>query len=133
MYDKILPNPNSKHGLTEYLSKRGESKLESFHDRQANFANSGMRNSLADNLNLMGTARCNLAICHKRGLIAVANDENPTWCQMTTTTNATSVEDLESSLKTESRYVGYMYGVLGCAIHSFRTHNLIRFPVTERH
>jgi len=32
MYDKILPNPNSTHQLTEYLSKRGESKLEAFHD-----------------------------------------------------------------------------------------------------
>ena len=57
MYDKIPPNPNSKHGLTEYLSKRGESKLEAFHDRFAHFANCGMRDSLADNLNLAGTAR----------------------------------------------------------------------------
>ena len=27
MYDKILPSPNSTHQLTEFLSKRGESKL----------------------------------------------------------------------------------------------------------
>jgi hypothetical protein len=72
MYDEIPPHPNSKHGLTEYLSKRGESKLESFHDRLTHFANSGMRNSLADNLCLAGTARWNLNIRHKRGLISLA-------------------------------------------------------------
>jgi len=32
MYDELLPNPNSTHQLTEFLSKRGESKLEAFHD-----------------------------------------------------------------------------------------------------
>ena len=80
MHDVILPNPNSKHQLTECLSLRGESKLEAFHDRAGNFANTGMRNSLADNLNLMGTARFNLAIRHKRSL-AIKNTpeiENPT-------------------------------------------------------
>ena len=75
MYDEILPGPNSKHNLIEYLSKRGESKLESFHDRFAHFANSGMRDSLADNLNLCGTARYNLSIRHKRALIATANQQ----------------------------------------------------------
>ena len=69
MYDSIPPNPNSRHGLVEYLSKRGESKLESFHDRASHFANSGMRNTLADNLNLMGTAQHNVRIRHKRRLI----------------------------------------------------------------
>jgi len=68
MYEKILPNPNSPHQLTEYLSKRGESKLEAFHDRFAHFANCGMRDTLADNLNLAGTARYNLGIRHKRSL-----------------------------------------------------------------
>ena len=77
MYDRILPSPNSQHNLTEYLSRRGESKLEAFHDRFAHFANSGMRNSLADNLNLMGTARYNLAIRYKRTLI-VDNNNNKT-------------------------------------------------------
>jgi len=71
MYDKIPPNPNSRHQLTEYLSKRGESKLEAFHDRLAHFANSGMRDSLADNLHLAGTARYNLAIRHKRILLTL--------------------------------------------------------------
>jgi len=69
MYDKILPNPNSKHQLIEYLSLRGESKLESFHDRFAHFANCGMRASLADNLNLAGTARYNMTIRHKRSMM----------------------------------------------------------------
>lgn len=62
MCDKMLPNQNSTHQLTEFLSRRGESKLEAFHDRLAHFANSGMRNRLADNLNLAGTARFNLAM-----------------------------------------------------------------------
>ena len=57
MYHKILLGPNSNHQLTQYLSKRGESKLEAFHDRFAHFANCGMRNTLAKNLNLAGTAR----------------------------------------------------------------------------
>ena len=69
MYDEIPPHVNSSHGLTEYLSRRGESKLEAFHDRLSNFANSGMRATLADNLHLAGTARYNLAIRHKRSLI----------------------------------------------------------------
>ena len=56
MYDVIEPNPNSPHGLKEYLSRRGESNLESFHLMLAHFGNTGMRESLADNLNLTGTA-----------------------------------------------------------------------------
>ena len=39
MYDTILPNPNSPHGLNEYLSRRGESTLESFHLMLAHFGN----------------------------------------------------------------------------------------------
>jgi len=68
MCEKILPNPNSTCQLTEFLSLRGESKLEAFHGRFAHFANCGTRNSLADNLNLAGTSRCNLSIRHKRSL-----------------------------------------------------------------
>jgi len=73
MYDKMPPNPNSKHQLTECVSKRGESKLESFHNRLAHCANSGMRNSLSDNLHLAGTARHNLGIRHKRRLLTLEN------------------------------------------------------------
>ena len=71
MYDRILPHPNNKHNLVEYPSKRGESKLESFHDRFANFSNFGMRDTLANNLNFCGTARYNRAIRHGRSLIVV--------------------------------------------------------------
>ena len=78
MYQTILPNPNSTHQLTEYLSLRGESKLEAFHDRFAHFANCGMRESLADSLNLAGTARYNLTIRHVRALVSTNNIENPT-------------------------------------------------------
>ena len=73
MYDMMLPNPNSTHQLTEFLSKRGESKPEAFHDRLAHFANCGMRNRLAHNLKLAGTARFNIAIRQKRSLLTTAN------------------------------------------------------------
>ena len=76
MYEKTLPNPNSSHQLTEFLSKRGESKLEAFHDRLAHFANSGMRERSADNLNLAGTARFNIAMRHKRRLVTTENTSN---------------------------------------------------------
>ena len=79
MYDKILPNPNSKHGLVEYISKRGESKLEGYHDRTTHFGNSGMRNTLCDSLNLAGTCRWNMTIRHKRSLAVESSktEENP--------------------------------------------------------
>ena len=77
MHQYTLPNPNSSHQLTEHLSLRGESKLEAFHDRFAHFANCGMRDSLADSLNLAGTARCNLTIRHVRALVSTNNVENP--------------------------------------------------------
>jgi len=66
----LLPNPNPTHQLTEHLPKRGESKLEAFHDRFAHFANCGMIDALADNLNLADSARHNLAIRHKRSLVS---------------------------------------------------------------
>jgi hypothetical protein len=71
MYVSIAPNPNSSHGLTEYLSRRGESSLESFHLLLAHFGNCGMKDSLADNLNLTGTARYNLMIRHKYRLASL--------------------------------------------------------------
>ena len=57
------------------MSRRGESRLEAFHLLLAHFAHCGMRNSLADNLNLAGTARFNLSICHKLRL-SLLNDSN---------------------------------------------------------
>jgi hypothetical protein len=65
MYLKIPPNPNTKHGLPEYVSLRCESKLEGFHHPLANFANTAMRPSLCDNLNLIGTSRYNVKIRHR--------------------------------------------------------------------
>jgi len=59
MYAVITPSPNSAHGLNECLSRRGESSLESFPLTLAHFGNCGMRTTLADNLNLTGTARYN--------------------------------------------------------------------------
>jgi hypothetical protein len=74
MYFVIKPHPSSPHGLNEYLSRRGESSLESFHLLLAHFANCGMRNSLADNLNLTGTARFNITIRHKMRLVQLPTD-----------------------------------------------------------
>lgn len=65
MHCVIQPIPNLPHGLKECISRRGESSLESFHLMLAHFGNSGMRNVLADNLNLTGAARHNLAIRHR--------------------------------------------------------------------
>ena len=73
MYDVTPPSPTSTHQLNEHLSRRGESCLESFHLMLAHFGNCGMRTSLADNLNLCGTARYNLSIRHKRHLLTLQN------------------------------------------------------------
>jgi hypothetical protein len=75
MYVTIPPSPNSKHNLPQFLSRRVESKLESFHDNLSHFANCGMRSSLSDNLNLAGTARYNLAI--RRRVLLSQSQENP--------------------------------------------------------
>ncbi len=65
MYYEIKPPANSPHQLSEWLSRRGESTLEAFHNMLAHFGNCGMKPSLADNLNLTGTARHNVTIRHK--------------------------------------------------------------------
>jgi len=75
MYFVIPPSPNSAHNLNEYLSRRGESSLESFHCLLAHFANCGMRDSLADNLNLTGTARFNLGIRTKMRIASATTTE----------------------------------------------------------
>jgi hypothetical protein len=75
MYDMIQPSPRCKHSLTEYLSKRGESKLESYHDRSVHYANTGMRASLVDSLSLVGMAAHNLRIRHKRSFRLSENRE----------------------------------------------------------
>jgi len=78
MHDVMPPNPNSPHGLPECLSRRGESNLESFHLMLAHFGNAGMRESLADNLNLTGTARYNLKTRHKRRLTGASSTDEKT-------------------------------------------------------
>jgi len=71
MHDVTPANSNSPHGLKEHLSRRGQSNLESFHLMLAQFGNTGIRESLADNLNLAGTAHHNLKIRH--------NEEKSDW------------------------------------------------------
>ena len=76
MYISIEPPETKKiWNLTEYLSMRGESRLEGFHDPLANFGNTGMTPPLCDCLNLAGTARYNLVIRHKRGLTKLPQSE----------------------------------------------------------
>jgi len=75
MHFAVPAHPESKHKLNTYLSKRGESKLEQFHDTLAHFANCGMRESLADALNLCGTARHNVGVRHRLSLALTT--ENP--------------------------------------------------------
>ena len=89
MYTTLEPSPTSTHKLPEYLSLRGESKLEGFHDPLSNFANGGMRESLCDALNLAGTARYNVNIRHKiylrslntkeRGNLTILLEEVPSY------------------------------------------------------
>lgn len=55
--------------------QKGRSNLECFHLSLAHFGNSGMRESLAENLNLTGTTRHNLNIRHKSRLDALPFDE----------------------------------------------------------
>jgi hypothetical protein len=62
MYREVKPPRNAKHNCSTWVSFRGESKLESFHDNLAHFGNCGMDRKLCDILNLAGTARYNFTI-----------------------------------------------------------------------
>ena len=62
IYREVKPPPRAKHGLSKWISKRAESKLESFHENVGNFGNTGMGHELCDALNLCGTARYNRVI-----------------------------------------------------------------------
>jgi len=81
MHDTIKPSPNAAHQLNECVACRGEScldPLEAFHNMLEHFGNCGMRSTLADNLNLTGTATCNLTMRHKRRLTSSSlTPENP--------------------------------------------------------
>jgi hypothetical protein len=59
MYRSANAASKSKHGLKTQISNRGESRLEAFHGLSADFANTGMRESLADVLTIQGTADAN--------------------------------------------------------------------------
>jgi hypothetical protein len=60
VYRKQNPPPGAKHGLPVYRAQRGESNLESLHFMFSNYANGGMRPSIADMLNLKGLTRHNV-------------------------------------------------------------------------
>jgi hypothetical protein len=68
MYVEVKARSKSKHGLSVWVSKRGESKLEGSHAPLAHYANTGTREESADHLNLAGTARYNKKVRHKYGL-----------------------------------------------------------------
>ena len=95
MYKVIPPNENSTHQLTQFVSLRGESKLESFHDNLAHFGNCGMSASLSDNLNLCGTARYNLTIRNRLRLIKKSKEERKkvpaSWETVVSFTNHTQL------------------------------------------
>ncbi len=59
MYRSANASSKSKHGLKTQISNRGESRLECFHGLSADFANTSMRESLADALTIEGTAEAN--------------------------------------------------------------------------
>ena len=114
--DEMPAHPKSKHQLSEFLSKRGESKLESCHDRLAHFANCGMRDTLADNLNLAGTARHNLSIRHKRSFLTPEKTaENPSeWMENRLKTPAAWEKVAPCFNHTELSCVNAMANAVGC-------------------
>jgi hypothetical protein len=75
MYKEIPANPNSKHGLSEWRSLRGESNLESYHGALQHYGNTGQKTSLADNLNLEGTTKRNMNKWQQEQLIEMPAEE----------------------------------------------------------
>ena len=59
IYRKVGAAPRTKHGLPQYRSQRGESNLECMHGLMQHFANTGMRASLSDTINIDGIASFN--------------------------------------------------------------------------
>ena len=76
-YREIKPSRASKHQLSRWVSLRGESKLENFHNPLAHFANSAMKAGIADSLNLLGTARHNVKTRYLLWLAATDPLERP--------------------------------------------------------
>ena len=75
MYREIKPHPKSSHQLSEWVSYRGESKLESWHNNLAHFSNGGTNEKLSDGLNLCGTARYNRQIQHKLRFVSKTTEQ----------------------------------------------------------
>ena len=100
---EIKASPRSKHGLSMFISKRPESKLESFHDNLAHFGNCGMRDSLCDSFNLCGTVRYNLRIRHTMQLAKLdANQRSKMpaqWEDVVSCTNHTELKHINKLAK----------------------------------
>ena len=79
VYTTIPPTKRMAHGLSTYLSNRGESRLENFHGKQAHFGNCGMRTSLADFLAITGCARHNVRIRFKKEGLESRVQDLPAW------------------------------------------------------
>ncbi len=77
MYREKKPSKKQQqtHGLSEWVSLRPESKLESWHSHLVLYANCGMTPELADNLNLQGTAKYNRDIRHKIRMEDLSDEE----------------------------------------------------------
>ena len=68
VYREIKPNPDSKHQLSVFESRRLESHLEQFHKQLAHFGNTSMNKELADALSMRGTTEHNILVRHKNNL-----------------------------------------------------------------
>lgn len=67
LYTKLLPGKGSESKLDKFVGNRGvESKGEKSNHLIAHFANGNMRRSMADYLNMEGTAKMNLRIRQRR-------------------------------------------------------------------
>ena len=65
MYKEVKAGPNSKHGLSEWMSLRMESQLEKGHHLMAHYGNTGMGTQLADCLILRGITETNTKVRYK--------------------------------------------------------------------
>jgi hypothetical protein len=65
MYKEVKAGPNSKHGLSEWMSLRMESQLEKGHHLMAHYGNTGMGTELADCLILRGVTETNTKVRFK--------------------------------------------------------------------
>lgn len=64
LYREVKAGPNSRHGLSQWVSLRMESQLEKSHHLLAHYGNSGMGTPLADALILRGITETNTRVRH---------------------------------------------------------------------